>query len=162
MDSISINAAEIDMFSDTSGNHSLGFGAYCGTEWTFGQWDRTFCDRYNPSIEYLELFGVLVAVLNWIRLFKIRRVVLFCDNESVVSMINNSASKCKNCMMLIRLVIVESLVQNVRIFAKHVSTKDNGKADALSRLDFGRFWKLAAGDKMNEEPTKIPDAVWPL
>ena len=100
-----------------------------------GQWDKVFCSKYKPSIEYLELFGVLVAVLNWIKLYRNRRIILFCDNEAVVSMNNKSSSKCKNCMVLVRLLTVESIHRNVRIFAKHVGTKQNGKADALSRLD---------------------------
>ena len=37
MESVAINAQEIDMYSDGSGNYQLGFGAYCGCEWTFGQ-----------------------------------------------------------------------------------------------------------------------------
>ena len=56
MDSVAINAEEIDMYSDASGNFELSFGAYCGPEWTFGKWDEEFCTRVKPSIEYLELF----------------------------------------------------------------------------------------------------------
>ena len=76
-------------------------------------------------------------------------------------MINNSASGCKNCMVLIRLLTAESLLNNVRVFARHVGTKENGKADALSRLDFRRFYMLAKGG-MNKEPTGIPKAIWPM
>ena len=64
-------------------------------------------------------------------------------------------------MVLMRLLVAESLVSNVRIFARHVGTKANGKADALSRLDMVRFWKLA-GDSMNELPTQIPEEIWPV
>ena len=31
-----LNAVEIDMFLDASGNYNLGFGTYCRPEWTFG------------------------------------------------------------------------------------------------------------------------------
>ena len=161
MDSVSINAQEIDMYSDASGNHRLGFGAYCGSEWTFGRWNTEFCNEVKPSIEYLELFAVLVGILNWIRVFSNRRIILFCDNESVVHMINNSSSNCKNCMVLLRLITSESILRNVRVYAKHVGTKANGKADALSRLDFKRFWDLADGS-MNQRKTSIPDMVWPM
>ena len=65
-------------------------------------------------------------------------------------------------MVLIRLLVAESICRNVRIFAKHVGTKDNGKADALSRLDFKRFWSLAAEDNMNEQASPIPEAIWPI
>ena len=46
-------------------------------------------------------------------------------------------------MKLLRLVVLEGMVYNVRISAKHVGTKQNGKADAMSRLDFKRFELLA-------------------
>ena len=139
MDTVSLQADEVDMYSDASGNFNLGFGAYCGPEWIYGKWDFELCTLMKPSIEYLELFAVLAGVLKWIKLFKNKRVILFCDNESVVSMINNSTSSCKNCMILIRLLTAESITRNVRVFARHVGTKANGKADALSRLDLDRF-----------------------
>ena len=62
-------------------------------------------------------------------------------------------------MVLIRLITLEALVHNVKITAKHVPTEENGKSDALSRLDFKRFWDLAPD--MNPVPTKVPDEIWP-
>ena len=161
METVALNADMLDMYSDAAGNYKLGFGAYCGPEWLYGQWDQSFCATNKPSIEYLELFAVLAGVLNWIQLFNNRRIILFCDNESVVHMINGLSSSCENCMVLIRLLTAESIIRNVRIYARHVGTKDNGKADALSRLDFDRFWNLA-GDDMNSKPSTIPEAIWPM
>ena len=154
------SAEDIQMFSDASRNFSLGFGAMCNKSWTFGQWDHNFMEVQQPSIEYLELFAVTVAVVNWIRRFNNKRINLFCDNESVVHMINGSSSTCKNCMVLIRLIVFEGLIRNVRIFAKHIPTKKNGIVDALSRMQFNRFWKLAPD--MEEIPTQIPQELWPL
>ena len=161
MDSVAIKATEIDMFSNASGNYDLGFGAYCGPEWTYGQWDREFCERAKPSIEYLELLAVLAGVLNWIWMFQNRKIILFCDNQVVVHMINKSTSSCKNCMVLIRLLVTESIYRNVRVYAKYVGTKANGKADALSRLDMDRFWKLS-GHTMSQISTQIPSEIWPI
>ena len=45
--------------------------------------------KYNPSIEYLELFALTAAVLTWGSKLKNRRITIFCDNLSVVCMINN-------------------------------------------------------------------------
>ena len=154
------DATILDMYSDASRNFNLGFGAYCDPEWMWGQWDFDFCTQVQPSIEYLELFGVTATVLEWLKLFPNRRIILFCDNEAVVSMINNSTSSCKNCMILLRMIILESLVYNSRVYARYVRSKDNGKADALSRLQFKRFRSLADG--MNEKPTSVPTALWPF
>ena len=160
IDCMEQTAKDIDMYSDASGSSVKGFGAYCGKEWICKTWDQKWFCRENPSIEYLELLGVAVAVVTWIRKFKNSRVLLHCDNESVCRMINNSSSKCKNCMVLIRLVILEALIHNVKITAEWVSTGDNGKADALSRMDFARFRHL--GPDMNENPQTIPKDLWPI
>ena len=58
-----------------------------------------------------------MAVINWLKLFRNRKIVLFCDNEAVVNMISNSSSKCKNCMVLIRFIVLESLSCYARVFA---------------------------------------------
>ena len=100
-------------------------------------------------------------MLNWLKLFKNKKIVLFCDNEAVVNMINNNSSKCKQCMILIRIIVLESLSNNARVFARYVRSGDNGKADALSRLNFRRFWSLAKG-AMNSEPSDIPKVLWPM
>ena len=76
-------------------------------------------------------------------------------------MINKSTSKCKNCMVLIRLLVVEGINKNVRVYAKHVGTKENGKADALSRLDMDRFIRLSNGC-MNQSASAIPQVIWPM
>ena len=156
-----LTAEILGIYSDASRNFKLGFGAYCGPEWSLGQWDESFCKTKEPSIEYLELFAVTVAVLNWLKLFENRRIVLFCNNQAVVSMINNCTSVCRNCMILIRMIVLEGLTKNTRVYAKFVPTKSNGKADALSRLQFRRFRNLA-GDTMNRYPTPLPEQIWPM
>ena len=64
-----LDSIDTDMYSDASRSLSRGFGAYCGKEWCFGKWSEAFTDgrKELPSIEYLELFGVTVAVLKWIK-----------------------------------------------------------------------------------------------
>ena len=164
MDFQPYSAVDIDMYSDASRNFNKGFGAYCCSHWCYGQWDAMFMDKYEPSIQYLELFGVTVAVTNWIHLFQNKRIYLFCDNQSVVQMINSSSARYKNCMVLIRLITLAGLQNNTRIFAKYVPTLKNDKADALSRLQLKRFWKICDtnGDKMDVNETAIPEHLWPL
>ena len=62
------DAQVLDLYTDASRNFKLGFGAFCGQDWTFGQWDEQFCERVQPSIEYLELYAV--AVIKWLKIFK--------------------------------------------------------------------------------------------
>ena len=84
------------MYSDASGSISKGFGAYCGSKWTCQQWNPIWFKETQPSIEYLELYAVTVAVKLWIKQFKNSTILLHCDNESVCKMIKNSSTSCKN------------------------------------------------------------------
>ena len=131
-----IEAADISMYSDASGK--IGFGAICGSSWMFGEWSRKFLDKQEPSIKFLELSRVSLTagVIQWIHRFRNRRICLFCDNISAVHMVNNTSSKCKHCMILLRKLVLKCLEQNVKIRVKYVNTKDNGLADSLSHLDF--------------------------
>ena len=107
-------------------------------------------------------YAVVAAVLAWMDRFANRRVVIFVDNMSVKFMINNNSSKCKNCMVLIRILVLHSLRHNVSIYAKHVKTLNNGIADSLSCFQTSRFRRLTKRLKMDPEPNPIPDQIWPI
>ena len=83
------------------------------------RWDERFMQENQPSIEYLELFALVAGFLAWGHCFQNRKIILFTDNSSVRDMVNDTASRCRNCMVLIRLLVLEGLVWNVRIRAKH-------------------------------------------
>ena len=156
-----IRADQIDMYTDASRNFDLGAGDVCQKSWYYLRWNREFMEEKQPSIEYLELYAVAVAVLNWIHRFSNRQVILFCDNISVVYMINRCTSTCKNCLKLIRLIVFEGLIHNVRIFANYVSTKQNAVADALSRSNLRKFYRITKG-KYEISPTEIPSQLWAM
>ena len=63
-------------------------------------------------------------------------------------------------MVLIRLLTLEGMRRNVRIYAKYVNTKDNGLADTLSRGNFARFRRL--GPHMEKLNTQPPGELWPI
>ena len=147
-----LTSQDIDMYTDASANPNLGCGGYSENNWFILQWDEVFMKKQEPSINYLELYAVSIAIFNWIYKYKNKRITLFCDNMSVVHMINNSSSKCKNCMVLIRLIVLKSMIHNVKIQAKHVAGKLNKYSDYLSRLQYQEFRK----------PSPIPEELWPI
>ena len=84
------------MYSDASGSvFEGGFGVYCGPAWTAGKWNPNFMIECRPSIEYLELYALTVGVLLWLKNFRNSAICLFCDNESVKYMKNDTKAKCK-------------------------------------------------------------------
>ena len=155
MDFQEVLATEINLLSDAAKSQTKGFGAICDKSWMYDAWNPSFIAEKDPSIKYLEIFAVTAAVLTWIKHFKNKRIYLFCNNESAVHMINNSTSKCKNCMVLLRFITLENMIQNIRVFAKHVSSQNNGPSDALSCLQLDRFFKCVPDAELNRTP--IPD-----
>ena len=119
---------------------------------------REFILKNRPSINYLELYAVAVAVNSWIYKYKNQRIIIFCDNMSVVNMLNNSSSKCKNCMVLIRIITLKALTFNVKINANHIAGKLNLYSDYLSRLKYKEFWQLAR--KNNKKIFKTKHRNW--
>ena len=93
MDFLDWTTEDLEMYSDASKNEELGFGAYCQNSWMKGTWPRGWIAREDPSIEFLELFALTAGVVSWIHRFRNRRIWLFCDNESVVFMVNKKSSK---------------------------------------------------------------------
>ena len=159
-----ISAQEIDFYTDASANPKLGCGGIFGKNWYILQWNEKFIKNYAPSINYLELFAMTVAISAWIHLLKNRRVTVFCDNMSVVQMVNNNSSNCKNCMVLIRIIVINCLTHNVKLHVNHVAGKNNIYADWLSRLEYKKFRQHARkiGRSFSNSPTQVSEDLWPM
>ena len=108
----------LNFTSDASKNKHLGWGATFGSRWMFAQWPEGFIQECDPSIEHLELFALVSAIITWTEeeLLCNGRITVFCDNEAVVHMVNNSASGCMNCLKVIRVLTLQNLKYNRRIF----------------------------------------------
>ena len=67
-------------------------------------------------------------------------------------------------MVLIRILVLESMKNNVRIYADHVSSEDNFLADALSRFQFNRLEKdlKRIGKRINRHGEDMPESIWPV
>ena len=61
-------------------------------------------------------------------------------------------------MVLIRLVTLQSLLDNTRFYARHVTTIKNKKADCLSRLKVEQFRQICRnqGQTVNSDADPIP------
>lgn len=154
-------------FTDASAAVDKGFAGFFRGSWFAYPWSdmgTAFLEAMKDneiSINYLELFALFAGVVRFGAAFKNKRVNVFCDNQSVVSMINNSTSSCRRSMVLIRLLTLISLKFNCRIFAKWVKSKQNYLADSLSRGEFRRFWRLAPSGT-DRDMTTLPKEIWPI
>ena len=78
----------------------------------------------------------------------------FCDNESVVSIVNTKRSRIPRVMDLVRHLTLLTIRFNFCIRAEHIEGKRNDIADSLSRLQMDRFRELAPHAK--RDPCLVP------
>ena len=153
-----ISAITLNFYSDSSGK--IGMGAIFNNHWICAMWGECFLKKYNPSIQFLELYALVAAIFTWQDQLKNVRFQIFCDNTGAQDAVNDAMSGCKRCMILLRLLVQNNMKHNRRVFVVYVPTKLNILADALSRADFDRFWKYAP-ETMHRHADVIPDEIWP-
>ena len=116
-----LTADVIRFHSDASAAAHLGFGCILNKRRIFGKLGEHFMKVNHPTVEFLELFGHCAGILTWEQELRDCRIVVFCDNQAVVQMINNITSSCPNCMYLIRILVLNGLKFNRRVFARYIS-----------------------------------------
>ena len=70
--------------------------------------------------EWQELFSIVVACAIWYPYFSGERIQFWCDNESVVSIINSGHSNAPRIMDLLRFLVLISMKHNFFVRARHV------------------------------------------
>ena len=154
---------DVGMYTDATKNPKLGFGGICGkSAYMIAQWDEQFVIEQDPSIEYLELFAMTAAILAWLEKFQDCKLMVHCDNLSVVAMLNQTSSTCRNCMVLIRLIVLECMIRNVKLVTRHVPGRTNVLSDLLSRQELKKFHLASNNQFRNIIPTKILETIWPM
>ena len=139
----SVEANTLNFFTDAAARDGLAYGVIFGDKWLFGQWEKDFVKKCKHSIAFLELFALCAGIMTWAEWITKIRIVIFCDNISVVSMVNNLTSGCFQCMKLIRMLTLNNLKYDHRVFICHVEGRKNILSNALSRQKIGKFLGLA-------------------
>lgn len=105
-----------------------------------------------------EFFLLLVALEVWGPEFQNRSVLLHVDNMTVVELVKRQKARDLRVLRLSRSFMQKCLQLNVIFQAQHVPGANNDIADALSRLQWQRFRRLAPG--ADQYKTKLPDTIW--
>ena len=156
-----VTSHTLNFFMDSSAGATKGFGCVFDKNWTCGLWGKKFINTQKTTIQYLELYALCAGIFTWADKLSNTRIIIFCDNQAVVEMVNNYTSSCRICMHLIRLLVLNCLIHNRRISVKYVESKKNVLADALSHTDYLKFWKHAS-PTMNKVPDPLPKEIWPI
>ena len=160
LDSTVTPSPDMELFTDAAS--TVGFGGYFNGKWFQGRWPThmEINKERGISIEWQELFPIVVACAIWYPHFAGKRLQFWCDNESVVSIINSGHSKAPRIMDLLRFLVLISMKHNFFVRACHVPGVSNDIADALSRFQEVRF--QAAAPKADRDPCTIPPSLMTL
>ena len=152
--------ADLELYTDAAG--SIGFGDYLQGKWFQGYLSPHM--RLNReqgiSIEWQELLPIIIACSIWHPFLARKRLRFWCDNESVVSIINSGHSKVPRIMELVRKLVLLSMQHNFLVRARHVPGVSNEVADALSRFQMRCFRALAPD--ADQSPCIIPPSLMTL
>ena len=88
--------------------------------------------RVNIAVK--ELYPIVLALILRSNVLADKRLLVLCDDEAVVHVINNQTCKEQYIISLIRTMTVIIMRNKVILRAKHVPGKKNIIADALSRF----------------------------
>ena len=148
----SVTSEQLDFFTDASFS---GIGGYFNGRWFSSPWIFGRCGHH---IGVLELFGVFVAVKIWGPLLRNRQIVVYTDNESIVSIWESGSSRDEAIMFFVRSLFFLSVEFNISLILKHVPGHKNIFADLLSRLQVRRF--LALCQDAFPHPSPLPLQAW--
>ena len=155
------SATKLNLYTYSSANPNLGFGGWFKQEFFFGKWDRKLLIEEHPSIQYLKLYAVCMVLFVWEEKLANSRIIVNCDNKSMCRMVDNITSGCRNCMILVRRLVLHGLKYNTRVFTSHVRSEKNSLADHLSRLKLAKFFNEAP-DTMKRVSQLLHPNLWPL
>ena len=98
---------------------------------------------YNFSIVHLEMLNILVAICVWCQYWSNRCIIIKCDNQAVVSVLNSVKTQGMTLAAIARNIMMEAAKYDIDLQVIHILGVDNKIADLLSR------WQIT------KEPEKI-------
>ena len=101
-------------------------------------------DWQASNIASLEMFNILMALKVWHLQWTGHRVLIHCDNQAVVSVLNAGKSRDTFLSKIARNIFMWLSACNIDLQVVHVAGKSNTVADLLSRwfITCNNFQKL--------------------
>ena len=142
---------EFQLATDAS---DKGFGGRFGNEWFSYPWMHGEAERF--PIAYRELYAVVVAVGIWGHHFSGRIIHFLNDNTNTIIAAKKASSRNHDMMHLLRILHSMCVDFGMHVWFDYINTVDNNIADALSRLEFDRFFKLLPTANPSPTPLRRP------
>lgn len=140
----------------TDAAQSKGYAGIYRSKWFYGPFPENW---KNINIMTLEFYPIILAIELWGPLWRNHSILLFTDNEALVSVINKQSTSDGQAMKMVRYMVLRCLQFNILFKAKHIPGKKNIFADYLSRLQVEQFLKIAPAAQ--PKPCLVPHQFQP-
>ena len=87
----------------------------------------------NFSTENFEMLTILVAIRVWYQYWSNRQIIIKCDNQAVVSVLNSGKIQDMTLVAITRNITMEAAKYDIDLQVIHILGVDNKIADLLSR-----------------------------
>ena len=119
------------VFTDAAGKFSCG--AVWDRLWLHNGWQ---IDLQLKAIATLKLLPITLAAMVWGRQWSGSLVVVHCDNQAVVTIVNSGYSKDRDIMHMIYCLFFIRAYWDFQLLAEHIPGEHNKAAEAISRENF--------------------------
>ena len=135
-----VSNIDLHLFTDSS---DLAAAGYFNGAWFIVPFAYEFLELKSMSINWRELFAIVVAADTFGKHWTGKRIMFHCDNMCIVEVIKSGTCRSAQIMDLIRKLFFICAKHDFEVSMCYVNTKDNDIADSLSRLQLDRFKRLA-------------------
>ena len=112
----------------------LAARAYFRGGWLYYYFAVDTPELMQLHINHKEVLAQIFAAFRWAPSWANQHVIIYCDNEAAVHIINKGSTANPVIMHFLRQLFWLSAIYNFRFIAKHIQGKHNVIADAVSRL----------------------------
>ena len=148
-----ISNAQLHLYTDAS---NVAVAGYFN-----GSWFVELVEDLSASINWRELYAVVLSVATWGEQWAGKRILFHCDNQCVCQILRSGTSRNPALMKLIRQLFFITASYQIEFGSVYINTKVNDIADSLSRLDFSKFWRLVPdAEVVMTTPAKLPETVY--
>ena len=111
-----------------------GMGASFAGDRTYAHFVSVLPGMKDLHITHKETLAVVLAAERWAPNWSYKHVIIYCDNQAAVGIIDKGSTSVASIMSYLRRLFWLSAIFNFLITARYIPGHDNLIADAISRL----------------------------